>query len=77
MVAFSVLFIVINDYLLVTRGPTVAKWMLGIRIVDYATGGDSPLVKVPGARYIVFLALQSIPIIGGLIGLVDILFLRR
>ena len=38
MVAFSVLFIVINDYLLVTRGPTLAKWMLGIRIVDYATG---------------------------------------
>ena len=62
MMVFAVVFMVINGYLLVMRGQTVGKLMLGIRIVDSATGGKVSAAKVLGLRYIVFFGLQIIPV---------------
>ena len=79
MILFIVGFMVINGYLLVTRGQTVGKLMLSIRIVDSTTGGNVSAAKVLGLRYIVFFSLQIIPVFGmrELVGLLDALFIFR
>ena len=76
---FIVVFMVINGYLLVMRGQTVGKLMLGIRIVDSATGGKVSAAKVLGLRYIVFFGLQIIPVPGirELVSLFDAVFIFR
>ena len=79
MIVFIVVFMVINGYLLVMRGQTVGKLMLGIRIVDSATGGKVSAAKVLGLRYIVFFGLQIIPVFGmrELVSLFDAVFIFR
>jgi len=79
MIMFIVVFMVINGYLLVMRGQTVGKLMLGIRIVDSATGGKVSAAKVLGLRYIVFFGLQIIPVFGmrELVSLFDAVFIFR
>ena len=76
---YVVVFMAINGYLLVTRGQTVGKLMLGIRIVDSASDGDVSAAKVVGLRYIIFFGLQTIPVFGmrELVGLLDALFIFR
>ena len=76
---FIVVFMVINGYLLVMRGQTIGKLMLGIRIVDSATGGKVSAAKVLGLRYIVFFGLQIIPVPGmrELVSLFDAVFIFR
>ena len=76
---FAVVFMVINGYLLVMRGQTVGKLMLGIRIVDSATGGKVSAAKVLGLRYIVFYGLQIIPVLGmrELVSFFDAVFIFR
>ena len=79
MMVFAVVFMVINGYLLVMRGQTVGKLMLGIRIVDSATGGKVSAAKVLGLRYIVFFGLQIIPVFGmrELVSFFDAVFIFR
>ena len=79
MIVFIVVFMVINGYLLVMRGQTVGKLMLGIRIVDSTTGGNVSAGKVLGLRYIVFFGLQTIPVFGmrELMSLFDTVFIFR
>ena len=74
-----IVFMAINGYLLVIRGQTVGKLMLGIRIVDSATGGKVSAAKVLGLRYIVFFGLQIIPVFGmrELVSLFDAVFIFR
>ena len=76
---YVVVFMAINGYLLITRGQTVGKLMLGIRIVNSASGGNVSAAKVLGLRYIVFFGLQTIPVFGmrELVGLLDALFIFR
>ena len=76
-VAFVIIFMAINSYLLVTRGQTLGKWMLGIRIVDAASNGAATAVKLLGLRYVLVLLVMAIPIIGQLLGLIDVLFIFR
>ena len=79
MIVFIVVFMVINGYLLVMRGQTVGKLMLGIRIIDSTTGGNVSAGKVLGLRYIAFFGLQTIPVPGmrELVSLLDALFIFR
>ena len=74
---FLIIFMAINSYLLLTKGQTVGKWMLGIRIVDAASNGAATAVKLLGLRYVLVMLVMAIPIIGQLLGLADALFIFR
>ena len=74
---FLIIFMAINSYLLVTKGQTLGKWMLGIRIVDAASNGAATALKLLGLRYVLVMLVQAIPMIGQLLGLIDALFIFR
>ena len=74
---FLIIFMAINSYLLVTKGQTLGKRMLGIRIVDAASNGAATAVKLLGLRYVLVLLVMAIPMIGQLLGLADALFIFR
>ena len=74
---FLIIIMAINSYLLVTKGQTLGKRMLGIRIVDAASNGAATAVKLLGLRYVLVLLVMAIPIIGQLLGLIDVLFIFR
>jgi len=52
VILFAVVSIAINGYLLVTRGQTVGKLMVGIRIVDAGSNGAATALNVLGLRYV-------------------------
>ena len=68
-------FVAVNAYLLAKRGQTVGKYLLKIRIVDYYTD------EVPKLRFSLVLRegimtlLNLFGFLGGLIALVDVLFI--
>ncbi len=70
-----VVFAVINGRLLATRGQTVGKRLVGVRIVDANTREIVPVWKSFGLRVAVIQAIASLPPVGGIIALVDILFI--
>ena len=72
-----IIFMAINSYLLVTKGQTLGKWMLGIRIVDAASNGAATALQLLGLRYVLVMLVQAIPMIGQLLGLIDALFIFR
>ena len=74
---FLIIFMAINSYLLVTKGQTLGKLALGIRIVDALSNGAASAVKLLGLRYVLVLLVRAIPIIGNLLGLADALFIFR
>ena len=76
-IAFLIIFMAINSYLLLTKGQTLGKWMLGIRIVDAESNGAATAVKLLGLRYVLVMLVAVIPLIGGLLGVVDFLFIFR
>ncbi len=76
-IAYLVIFMVINGYLLVTKGQTLGKLVLGIRIVDAGSNGAATAVKILGLRYVLVMLVGAIPIIGGLLGIIDFLFIFR
>ena len=76
-IAYLVIFMVINGYLLVTKGQTLGKLALGIRIVDAVSNGAATAVKILGLRYVLVMLVGAIPIIGGLLGVIDFLFIFR
>ena len=49
--------------------------MVGVRIVDAATGEIVPVWKSFGLRVVVIQGIASIPVVGGLFALVDVLFI--
>jgi uncharacterized RDD family membrane protein YckC len=69
-----ILFMAVHGWLLLKRGQTVGKAVLGLRIVrtdgNAATGWD-----LIGKRYGVGWLIALIPIAGGIYGLVDSLFI--
>ncbi|MGE3729066.1 MAG: RDD family protein [Lysobacterales bacterium] len=71
-----VVFLLINGYFLHQSGQTVAKKMLGMRIVDL--NGDKPeFLRMIGLRYALMHLIQLVPIAGSVFGLVDVLFIFR
>ena len=76
-IAFVIIFMAINSYLLVTKGQTLGKLALGIRIVDAASNGAATAVKLLGLRYVLVMLVAVIPFIGGLLGVIDFLFIFR
>ena len=71
-----ILFLVIHGYLIATRGQTVGKMLLKIRIVR-SDGSPASFGRIIGLRYLTTSALASIPVIGSIYGLVDVLLIFR
>jgi len=69
------IFLLIHGYLLATRGQTVGKYVVGIQIVDYPMGNLLSFGKLLGLRVLPVQLLAVVPFIGGLLVLVDVLFI--
>lgn len=72
----GVLFVVIQGFLLVTRGQTIGKMLLNIRIVR-TDGSKASAGRIIGLRYLLGSALTAIPYIGYVYALVDCLMIFR
>jgi uncharacterized RDD family membrane protein YckC len=70
----TVVFLLLNGYLLATRGKTIGKVAVGTRIVDLQ-GQLPPLGKLLVLRYFIPWMAGTIPIVGGLFSLIDALFI--
>ena len=70
-------FLAVNGYLLAKHGQTVGKWIVGTQIVDKDTGQILPLGKVFGLRYLPISIVSQIPVLGGLLCSVEVLFIFR
>ena len=68
-----VIFTIINGSLLIREGQTIAKKMLGIRIVTL----DSELPNLKGflTRYSVFFLPGQVPVLGQVFGFINILYI--
>ena len=71
-----ILFLLIHGYLIATRGQTVGKALLKIRIVR-SDGSPASFGRIVGLRYLTTSVLASIPIAGTIYGLVDALMIFR
>lgn len=69
--------IIFNLVLLCTKGQTIGKKWLNIRIADYETNGNPGFVKVCLLRGFVNGIIGAVPILGHVYSLVDICFIFR
>ena len=69
-------FLLVHGYLLKTNGQTVGKKLTGIRIVDL-DGNLPDFAKVILLRYLPMSLVAMIPVLGGCLSLVDVLFIFR
>ncbi len=67
-------FFAVNGYWLHTRGQSIGKRLLKIRIVR-STGERATLSRILFARYLPIQAMGIVPVIGMLYALIDILFI--
>lgn len=72
-----VLFVLIHGYLLHTYGQTVGKRLLGIYIADVNSQHKADFVSIVVKRFLPITVVSLIPIIGGVVALIDILFIFR
>ncbi len=70
------LFAIVNGYLLMTRGQTVGKLLLGMRIVRPDGSAATP-GRLLGLRYGVGWLLSALPFVGMVYALVDCLMIFR
>lgn len=70
-------YLLLNGYFLTRHGQTIGKRVMGMRIVSARDGQILPLWKVVLLRYLSLVLAAQIPWIGGLIGLVNPLFIFR
>lgn len=77
VVVVSLWHLILNGYFLATRGQTIGKMALGIKIVDAETGNLVPLWPLFFKRFLSIQALGLIPGIGGFVGLIDVLLIFR
>ena len=70
------LFALVNGYLLMTRGQTVGKMLLGMRIVRPDGSAASP-GRIIGLRYAVGWLLSALPAVGMVYALIDCLLIFR
>jgi uncharacterized RDD family membrane protein YckC len=71
-----VVFVLVQGYFLNQSGQTIGKKLLGMKIVD-VDGNKPDFVKLLGQRYGVVYAVQLIPVLGSLFGLINVLFIFR
>ncbi len=69
-------FLLFHGYLLATRGQTIGKMLLKIRIVR-TDGSRASFARLVGLRFLVNSLLTLIPVAGPLYALIDALFIFR
>lgn len=69
-------FVVLHGYLLASRGQTIGKVALGIRIVR-TDGSRASLGRLLGLRYGIGSAAMAIPVVGNVYAIVDALLIFR
>ncbi len=67
--------LLVHGYFLAKEGQTIAKKLLGMRIVSVEDGQILPLWKVYGLRYIPLAIVAQIPLVGTVTGLANALFI--
>ena len=75
VISFAI-FLLLQGYLLHTRGQTIGKMAMKIRIVR-SDGSRASLLRLAGVRYFANSLLAVIPFVGWIYGLVDALFIFR
>jgi uncharacterized RDD family membrane protein YckC len=75
LVGFAI-FLILHGYLLQTRGQTIGKMLLGIRILR-TDGSRATLARLAGLRYFANSVLALVPVVGWLYGLLDSLMIFR
>lgn len=70
-----VVFLVLHGYFLAKDGQTIGKKLVGTRIVSVENNQILPLSKVFLLRYLPVSVVSSIPAIGSLLALVNVLFI--
>ena len=76
LVVGFILFLVLHGYLLATRGQTIGKALLGIRIVR-GDGSPASFGRIIGLRYLPTTLIAWIPLVGALYALIDCLLIFR
>ncbi|HZW73006.1 MAG TPA: RDD family protein [Caldimonas sp.] len=71
-----VLFMVLHSYLLATRGQTIGKALLKVRIVR-RDGSPASFGRIIGLRYLPTTVITLIPLFGGLYAIIDSLLIFR
>ena len=67
----------LNGYLLSTRGQTIGKLVVGTKIVDADTEQLVPLWPLFFKRFLLIQILSAIPLVGNFVGLADTLLIFR
>ncbi|MCU0665204.1 MAG: RDD family protein [Myxococcota bacterium] len=70
-------WLAVNGHFVRTRGQTLGKMAVGVRIVRAETGELAPLARIFGLRVLPVSIITQIPYVGNLIALVDVLFIFR
>ncbi|MEQ9412012.1 MAG: RDD family protein [Fuerstiella sp.] len=73
----SLWYLIVNGYLLSTRGQTIGKLTVGTRIVDSETNEILPLWPLFLKRWVVVQLIAVIPLFGNLFNLANILMIFR
>ncbi len=76
VVAGLAAFALMHGWLLATRGQTIGKRLVGVRIVR-SDGEPASLLRLLGLRYFLGGVIQSIPFIGMAYALLDVLLIFR
>lgn len=69
-----IIFLSLNGYLLYQEGQTIGKALTKMRIVDQ-NGNIPSFGKLLGLRYFLPALIAQIPVVGGLLSVVDVLFI--
>jgi uncharacterized RDD family membrane protein YckC len=74
---YVLVLLVLQIYYLTTRGQTIGKKVMGIRIVKQETNENGGFLTNVVVREGVTIIVSNIPLVGTVLGLVDILFIFR
>ncbi len=70
-----VVFLALHGYLLATRGQSIGKFLFSIKIVDANSRQILPFGKLVGLRLLPVWIASSLPLVGGLFAMIDVLFI--
>jgi uncharacterized RDD family membrane protein YckC len=73
--ALSVFVWVVIQISFLRAGQTLGKRIVGLRMVDYATGGPVPLGRLLLLRYLPLQVVTIIPVLGPILSIVNVLFI--
>ena len=72
-----VIFLAVHGYLLAKNGQTVGKKLLSIRVVSHSTGQILSFGAITTKRILPIWLVAMVPVVGGIIAIVNVLFIFR